>query len=366
LKARPHRKRRISPEPLNRGVRIVGLLGLSICGIFFLRALLASQAIPHGKTIFLNQAFIEGEYSKLNVEDPDTVFWHIFSQLSDEVYVYPTENYFYFSFYSEGRLFMGNMRLAPEERDQGILHFAYFEYNDQPKSPDDFYEKYKEYRPGGGVEVEKISGFVYRVASRNKAVTFHLAELDQTVPRGLGMRRTETFVCRTWDESGFKFYLLFNKAPAHFLWVLNEEDGIPGTLEPVDESLVVDKLSDFAFYVDQAYQRKILVGVNAQNIKRNNYYDGPFDQLADNYIKETDFADFVQQAYPYTRGRIDRYGVFRDVKGTRVSITPYYAYYTREELKDEFRSCRNKRDSAFYSCIAYDYKQSVPSEKPAR
>ncbi len=288
------------------------------------------------------------------------VFWHVFSQLDGQVTIYPTENYFYFTFYANWRYFWGNMRLAPEERDKGILHFAYFEYNDDPKDPDDFYSEYKQFGPSDGITIKKISAFTYSVTYRNKTVIFRLNQINQIPPKLFALKENEVFISRTWDESGFQFFLIFDKDHLHFMWILNEEDGIPGVFEPLSDEIAVDKLSGFAFYLDRSSQRKILIGVNAQNIKRNNYYDGPFDQLADNYIKNTDLAKYIQQAYPYTRNRINEYGIFTDVQGSRVSITPYYTYYSKSELVDLLSNCHEEPPEKFYSCIAYDYKTSVP------
>ena len=88
-------------------------------------------------TLLLNQGFIEALYSHLNVEDIDAVFEYVFFQLPEEVYVYPTENYYYFSFYTNGGLYCGNIRLGAEDRDHGLLSFAYYNYVDDPKSPHD-------------------------------------------------------------------------------------------------------------------------------------------------------------------------------------------------------------------------------------
>ena len=130
--------------------------------------------------------------------------------------------------------------------------------------------------------------------------------------------------------------------------------------EPLSEELVVCSLSGFAFYLDHEYGRKILVGVRAQNVKRNNYFDGPFDQLADNYIETDLLSEYVQQAYPYTWGRINRYGCFTDDTDSRIAITPYYTYYSLDELIDHVAACTAQPEDEFYSHLVYDYKTSVP------
>ena len=80
--------------------------------------------------------------------------------------------------------------------------------------------------------------------------------------------------------------------------------------------------------------RKILVAIRSQNATRNDYYDGPFDQLADNYVDEARVSAYMVRASPSLRGRIDKFGYFtgRD-KPSRVSISPYYVYFSDKALR---------------------------------
>ena len=84
----------------------------------------------------------------------------------------------------------------------------------------------------------------------------------------------------------------------------------------VGEDLLIGRRSGFAFWVDRAHDnRKVLVAIRGQDATRHDYYDGPFDQLADSYVDETGVANYVIQASP-----------------SRVSISPYYVYFTDEAL----------------------------------
>ena len=49
--------------------------------------------------------------------------------------------------------------------------------------------------------------------------------------------------------------------------------------------VLIGRRSGFAFFKDIALHRKLLVGVYAGNIDVNNYLDGPFDQLPDNFLE---------------------------------------------------------------------------------
>ena len=73
--------------------------------------------------------------------------------------------------------------------------------------------------------------------------------------------------------------------------------------------------------------RKVLTGVRQLNIRRNDYFDGPFGQLADNYAEETQISDWMQRAFPSLQGRIDTYGYYTDQeRPIRVALSTYYKY----------------------------------------
>ena len=79
--------------------------------------------------LYLNQTYAEDatRASTLDVEDPMAVFKFVFGNLPDRVKVYPTENYFYFQFFHRHIRYAGNIRLDVTDRDEGKVHFAYFE-----------------------------------------------------------------------------------------------------------------------------------------------------------------------------------------------------------------------------------------------
>ncbi len=75
-----------------------------------------------GTYLLLNQRYLEGiSSSPIDLEDVDAVFWHIFSKLPAEVTIFPSENYYYFIMYIEGRQLWGNMRLPAGRRERGVL-----------------------------------------------------------------------------------------------------------------------------------------------------------------------------------------------------------------------------------------------------
>jgi hypothetical protein len=87
--------------------------------------------------------------------------------------------------------------------------------------------------------------------------------------------------------------------------------------------IVVGKRTGFAFYPFDG--RKVLVGVDARQSRLNTEFDGPFDQLPDNFIEGEALRDAILAADPSIRGEIDRLGYFNDGSG-RSLIHPYMLY----------------------------------------
>ena len=155
------------------------------------------------------------------------------------------------------------------------------------------------------------------------------------------------------------------------------EIGLP--LERASKALRSLSEVGFAFYDDKPRHRKVLIAVDAENMKKNNYFDGPFDQLADNFVKDDTRKMLMEQAYPYVRGRIDRRGMFRlpegGESGNRLALTPYYTYSSLDDLR-LFYSLHLRQQSdeqRLLSAFTHDYKKDVPAsvtpppaESPAR
>lgn len=285
--------------------------------------------------VLFNERWLEAQdMSGVDLTRSDDLFRHVFEALPSDVTVYPTENYYYFILHVDGREIWGNLRLAAGSRENGVLSFGYFEFIEFPMGNEERISGSKFFSDADGVIVEEVDRFTYRVRFRGQTVTFHLNQLDQTKPTRPVIGRDEVFVQRTFDESGFRFYLVFNERANYFLWVLNEEDGVRDQLDEVAPGLLVGRRSGFAFYVDEANdERKVLLGVRRLNITRNDYFDGPFDQLADNYADETHISDFMVRAFPGLAGRIDRFGYYTDrEQPLRVALSTYFTYFARTDL----------------------------------
>lgn len=291
---------------------------------------------PFQPYVLFNEKFVEGLSSQgdMDVEDVDSVFRYLFGRLPEQVTVYPSENYYYFIFNFDGRQFWGNMRLPSGRRENGVLSFAYFEFIDFPSVPGQGLTRAKFYTEADGLLITEVGKLIWDVRFRGKTVRFNLHPLRTDPPESFDLGPDEEFVERTFDESGYQFFLLFNKKNNYFFWVLNEEEIVPDTFETLSGDILVGVRSGFAFWVDKAHKdRKVLATIRSISVTRNDYYDGPFDQLADNYVDVNNVSKFMERAYPGLVGRIDRFGYHTDTeRGTRVAISAYGSYFTKADI----------------------------------
>jgi hypothetical protein len=108
----------------------------------------------------------------------------------------------------------------------------------------------------------------------------------------------------------------------------------------------------FAYYLDLRMNRKILIGVFEANSRVNNWFDGPFDQLPDNFVKGDELRDAILAVEPSLTGKIDRVGGSFDGSG-RYLIGPYATYRTEDQLY-VFHQCATSRDvpsESYYQCF---------------
>jgi hypothetical protein len=259
----------------------------------------------------------------VSLQDPLAVFGVVLKNLPERVQVYPTENYLYFRFTQKGTVYVGNIRLAAADRDRGKVNFSYNEqptdWNPDPKS------HHAVLGAEQGVTVEKTAPLTYRVAHAGRTVTFVLNDLSAVKPPPGAMRADETFLGPVFDESGIRFFLIFNSRLRLFHFVLDETTPVadqfvtPKGGEPVQ----IGKRTGFAFYPFDG--RKILVGVDERQSRLNTTLDGPFDQLPENFIDGEALREAIVAADPSAKGKIDRLGNFPDGSG-RFLIHPYLLY----------------------------------------
>lgn len=305
--------------------------------------------------VWFNQHAIESARADFPAEDPIAVFRLVFSQLDDEVVVYPTENYYYFQFQARGRTYWGNLRLSVLDRERGVINLGYFEFDDNGQRRD-MTGKGRAFSLADGVLVTPVDPWQYDVRFAGRTVRFRLNDPGFAAPQRARLRPREVYVGPILDESGLPFHLVFDGGNRRFLYVLDEDHEVPETFLPYDERVVVGRRTGFAFFADAKYERKVLVAVHASNANRNGYYDGPFDQLPDNYAERTRMKERLEAVYPFTRGQVDDFGYYLQSAGTeRVAIWAYAVYTAMKEL-DFVAACAKvtRTEDELYPCIAPD------------
>lgn len=284
------------------------------------------------------------ERSNLDISDIDTVFVHVFATLPDLVEVYPTENYYYFRFYHNGVPYAGNLRLDASDRDKGVINFAYFPANSGWRQDEDL--NFKPYSSEHGVIVSRKDALTYKVTVSEKSVVFKLNDLSRVAPPDGLLDQDEHYLGPVFDESGIQFFLVFNQRLKLFHYILDETGRVPDELypSPITDRIVLGRRTGFAWYRDHYINRKILIGVNQQNVLVNNYLDGPFDQLPDNFIKGNELRDAMVAAGLANPSEIDRFGILPSGED-RILIKPYLTYTFVEDL-EVFSDCAKDRDLA--------------------
>jgi len=224
---------------------------------------LQPNAIP--PTITFNQKMIEGLQSGLQIEDTTAVFRAVFFALDDEVVVYPTENYYYFQIYARGETIWGNLRLDARDRDEGTIHLGYFEYDENGRHQDrEGWDK--AFSAADGVAVKRVDNLVYSVTYSGRSVTFRLNDISAEKPDFRSLTSQETFVGPIFDESGLKFFLLFNRKARHLLYMLNERGYVPEHFVSASDEIVIGQRTGFGFYLDTRNNRKILIGAHGRSV----------------------------------------------------------------------------------------------------
>jgi hypothetical protein len=296
-----------------------------------------------------------------------SVFGYVMSQLPERVKVYPTENYYYFGFLHNGIRYAGNIRLDASNRDDGKVIFAYFE--DTSQWYDDADVKHAILDASQGVTVEKVEQLVYRISYQGKSVTFALNDLRNVKPPPGALGPDEKFIGPIFDESAIPFYLVFNARLKIFHYVLNESDRLADSFfSPKGrDRILIGKRTGFAFYKDHHLDRKILIGAFLGNMIANNYFDGPFDQLPDNFIEGETLRDAILAVRPQLKGQIDRFGGAPD-GSIRFMIGPYTPYQALSDL-NPIDSCARKKQNRpdYYRCfVSDDESDGMVAPKPKR
>ncbi|MEL6965884.1 MAG: hypothetical protein AAGM04_00755 [Pseudomonadota bacterium] len=291
----------------------------------------------------------------LDLADPMAVFRQVFSALPDVMKVYPTENYYYFSFTQNGIDIAGNLRFDRAERDAGIFHFGYFSTHRRVSA--ERVAQFKTITANDGATLKKIDDLNYTLTFQGRTVKVVLNDLRGVKPPARAIGPDETYLGPVFDESGMQFYFLYNRREKVFLYVLNEDAPMPDQLvrQQINPDLFIGHRTSFAYHRDPNRDRFILVGVENANALENNAYDGPFDQLPDNFIEGEALRDTILDQRPSMKGVIDRLGGYDD-GDSRVVIAPYIQYSAVSDLQP-VADCiaKSQGDPISYRCFDVHY-----------
>jgi hypothetical protein len=290
-----------------------------------------------------------------DIKDPMAVLAYVLESLPGRVTVYPTENYYYFKFVHAGVPIAGNFRFDPRDRDKGKVYFGYYEDNADWKK--DGFEQALELDGRHNVVVERAENLVYRITYRATSVLFALNDVSQIKPPPGAIGPDERLIGPVFDESAVRFFLVYNSRARVFHYILDETATMSDQPEPSrrTDRILIGKRTGFAYYRDHRLDRKILIGVFEQNVRLNNYFDGPFDQLPDNFIEGETLRQAIIESDPEVRGKIDRLGYFQNDE-SRYAISPYMQYRSESDLLAVHRCATDRRvpAAAYYRCFVMD------------
>ena len=102
-------------------------------------------------------------------------------------------------------------------------------------------------------------------------------------------------------------------------------------------------------------------------MRANNYFDGPFDQLPDNFIAGETLRDAILSVRPQLKGEIDRFGGAPD-GSIRFMIGPYMPYQSVGELNpiDKCAQQKLKRPDYYRCFVSDDESGGMVAPKPKR
>ena len=333
-------------------IRTERLLGAACIALMSLAP--AGQAGAGGPVIHYNKDYVEEAMARpaFDIADKMAVLSAVLNGLPDRVKVYPTENYFYFSFHHNGIKYAGNLRFDIADRDAGTVYFNYFkEFTDWQRDENGYSA---DLGKKDGVVLTKAGNLLYDLEFRGKKVRFELNDVSAAKPPAGTLRPSETYIGPVFDESAIQLFLVFDNERKIFLYLLDETKPVADQFDmsEVSDRITIGIRTGYAFYDDRFARRKILIGVNQLNTSVNNYLDGPFDQLPDNFLQGDILKNAILAASPDRAGQIDRFGNSPDGE-TRYLIAPYMQYEDQGELAAIADCAAEEELPVYYSCFSY-------------
>jgi hypothetical protein len=176
----------------------------------------------------------------------------------------------------------------------------------------------------------------------------------------------EKFIGPIFDESAIRFFLVYDSKLKIFRYILDEAGKVADEFFKAARAdrIFIGRRTGFAFYQDHRLDRKILIAAFEANSVLNTYFDGPFDQLPENFIEGEALRDAIIDSDPSVKGKIGRLGQYADGSG-RYVIHPYMLYRKESDLYGAHRcaTSKAKRAADYYRC--FDLDEAAKSSQPA-
>lgn len=282
-----------------------------------------------------HHAHIDGMHAAkdLDLANPVDVFEYILTSSAADIHVGPTENYAYFKFYAQGLEWQGNMRLETDKGASDKIHFAYFvvpaPWHDQELG------EYRTFDASDGVTITQNSRFDYSLSYKETTRRFLLNDISAVELPAELRGPDELYLGKANDESGLNFYLMFDTKALEFAYVLDEQAPMLDQLTNMFDAnpkFQVGIRTGFVFLKEETPKRTRLIGVYEGNVLRNNYFDGPFDQLPDAYDGDITVRGAFSMIDPEFAQEIDKLGNFIEQEGSRIVIAPYVSYWSTQDF----------------------------------
>ena len=161
--------------------------------------------------------------------------------------------------------------------------------------------------------------------------------------------------------------MVYNTRLKAFHYILDETVNVADEFYAAKRAdrIVIGRRTGFAFYRDHRLDRKILIGAFEGNTRVNNWFDGPFDQLPENFIEGEDLREAIIAADPSVKGQIDRLGHFLKEEG-RYVISPYMHYKAESDLL-RIHACASLRlkRANYHRCFVVSHEGQIDPPLPA-
>ncbi|MCC0020170.1 MAG: hypothetical protein H6888_03740 [Nitratireductor sp.] len=193
---------------------------------------LAKAETANMPRLFTDQQYVEDVRlnSSLDVTNPEAVLEFVLNSLPDQVTVYPTENYYYFYFYHGGVKWAGNLRFDAETRDEGKVHMSYFrDFTEWQGEETDYTVIWDSER---GVDVKSRGTSCMRLL-KDGAWPSNSIRWKAWSRLLRSSWSSEEYLGPIFDESGFRFFLVFDAPARAFKYILDETAAVADELPEI-------------------------------------------------------------------------------------------------------------------------------------